>query len=88
MKTTYSFLAIIAIIFSMMIIVPSELTQTVDATKATGVKNPKYGQATYTTVCGDKLCTLDDFAPDGTKKEYTHVKSSINSDIVWEIILL
>lgn len=69
MKTRYSSLVIIAIIFSIAMVVPFDMTQTADAAKATGVKNQQYGQATSTKVCGDRLCTPEDFRQDGTKKE-------------------
>jgi len=39
MKTKYLSLVIIAIIFSIMMIVPSDISQTADAAKAKGVKN-------------------------------------------------
>jgi hypothetical protein len=81
MKTRYSCLVIIAIIISMVAVVPSDMTQTADAVKATGVKNQQYGQATNSKVCGDRLCTPDDFTKDGAKKEITPtVKSSIDSN--------
>ena len=82
MKTTYSFLAIIAIIFSMIMVIPSDMTQTADAAKATGVKNQQYGQATSTKVCGDRLCTPEDFTKEGTKKEIAPTGiSSIYSNV-------
>ncbi|MDH3856060.1 MAG: hypothetical protein OES27_08065 [Nitrosopumilus sp.] len=82
MKTRYVSLVIIAIIFSMVMIVPSDMTQTADAVKAKGVKNQQYGQATSTKVCGDRLCTSEDFTKEGIKKEITPTeKSSINSNV-------
>ena len=82
MKIRYSSLVIVVIVFSMVMIVPSDMTQTADAAKATGVKNQQYGQATSTKVCGDRLCTSEDFTKDGTKKEITPTeKSSISSNI-------
>ena len=82
MKTKYFSLVIVAIIFSMVMIVPSDMTQTADAAKASGVKNQQYGQATSNKVCGDRLCTPEDFTKEGTKKEITPTgKSSISSNI-------
>jgi hypothetical protein len=82
MKTKYLSLVIITIIFSMVMIVPSDVTQTADAVKAKGVKNQQYGQATNTKVCGDRLCTSEDFTKDGIKKEiFPTEKSSINSNV-------
>ncbi len=69
MKTKFLSLVIVVIIFSMVMIVPSDMTQTADAAKAKGVKNQQYGQATSTKVCGDRLCTAEDFTKEGTKKE-------------------
>ena len=81
MKTRYSSLVIIAIIFSMAAVVPSDMTQTADAAKAAGVKNQQYGQATNSKVCGDRLCTPDDFTKEGVKKEIVPTEeSSINSN--------
>ena len=82
MKAKYFSLVFVAIIFSMVIIAPSVMTQTADAAKAAGVKNQQYGQATSNKVCGDRLCTAEDFTKEGTKKEITPSgKSSINSNI-------
>ncbi len=82
MKTKYLSLVIVAIIFSMVIIFPSDITQTADAAKATGVKNQQYGQATSSKVCGDRLCTPEDFTKEGTKKEIVSTEtSSISSNI-------
>ncbi len=82
MKTKYLSLVIAAIIFSMVMIVPSDMMQTADAAKAAGVKNQQYGQATSNKVCGDRLCTPEDFTKEGTKKEITPTeKSSISSNI-------
>ena len=69
MRTKYLSLVIVAIIFSMVMIVPSDMTQTADAAKAKGVKNQQYGQATNTKVCGDRLCTSEDFTKLGIKKD-------------------
>jgi hypothetical protein len=82
MKVKYFSLVIVAIIFSMVMIVPSDMTQTADAAKATGVKNQQYGQATSSKVCGDRLCTAEDFTKEGTKKDVAPTgKSSISSNI-------
>jgi len=82
MKTKYLSLVIVAIIFSMVMIVPSDMTQTADAAKAKGVKNQQYGQATNTKVCGDRLCTSEDFTKEGIKKEIASTgKSSIDSNV-------
>ena len=82
MKTRYLSLVIVAIIFSMVMIIPSDMTQTADAAKAKGVKNQQYGQATSTIVCGDRLCTPEDFTKEGTKKEITPTgKPSISSNV-------
>ena len=82
MNTKYFSLVVVAIILSMVMIVPSDMTQTADAAKATGVKNQQYGQATSNKVCGDRLCTPEDFTKEGTKKEITPTgKSSISSSI-------
>jgi hypothetical protein len=82
MKTKYFSLVIVAIILSMVMIVPSDMTQTADAAKATGVKNQQYGQATSNKVCGDRLCTAEDFTKEGTKKDVAPTgKSSISSNI-------
>jgi hypothetical protein len=82
MKTKYFSLVIVAIIFSMVMIVPSDMTQTADAAKAKGIKNQQYGQATSNKVCGDRLCTAEDFTKEGTKKEIAPTgKSSISSSI-------
>ena len=82
MKTKYFSLVIVAIILSMVMIVPSDVTQTADAAKATGVKNQQYGQATSNKVCGDRLCTADDFTKEGIKKDVAPTgKSSISSNI-------
>ena len=82
MKVTYSALAIVAIVLSLAITIPTDLTQTADATKAAGVKNSQYGKATDTKVCGDRLCTPDDFTKDGTKKTFVPSgQSSISSEI-------
>ena len=69
MKAKYFSLVFVAIIFSMVMIAPSVMTQTADAAKAAGVKNQQYGQATSNKVCGDRLCTAEDFTKEGTKKE-------------------
>jgi hypothetical protein len=55
MKLTYSVLAITAIVFSIMLILPSDLVQTADAAKASGVSIKKYGPETKHKVCGDRL---------------------------------
>ena len=82
MKAKYFSLVFVAIIFSMVIIAPSVMTQTADAAKAAGVKNQQYGQATSNKVCGDRLCTAEDFTKEGTKKKIVPSgKSSINSNI-------
>ena len=78
MKVLYSSLIILTIALSMVIIIPSDLTQTADATKATGVKNPQYGLATKNKVCCDKLCTPDDFTKDGVKKEYVRTDTPVS----------
>jgi archaellin len=78
-------LVIVAIIFSMVMIVPSDVTQTADAAKAKGVKNQQYGQATNTIVCGDRLCTSEDFTKEGIKKEIAPIgQSSINSNVAMD----
>ena len=66
MKTKYSALAIVVIVFSLAITLPSDLIQTADAAKAEGIKNQQYGKATKSKVCGDRLCTPEDFK-DGEK---------------------
>ena len=82
MKAKYFSLVFVVIIFSMVMIAPSAMTQTADAAKATGVKNQQYGQATSSKVCGDRLCTPEDFTKEGIKKDIAPTgKSSISSNI-------
>ena len=82
MKMMYSSLVIVAIVLSLAITIPTDLSQTADATKAKGVKNSQYGKATETKVCGDRLCTPDDFTKHGTKKIIVPTgKDSVSSDI-------
>jgi hypothetical protein len=71
MKLTYSVLAITAIVFSIMLILPSDLVQTADAAKASGVSIKKYGPETKHKVCGDRLCTPGDIPKYEAKKEIT-----------------
>ena len=79
MKIMYSALAVIAIILSMAIILPTDLTQTADAAKSSGVKTKQFGHETKTKVCGDRLCTPDDFTEDKMKKQFTpDVQASVS----------
>ena len=83
MKMMYSSLVIVAIVLSMAIMIPTDLTQTADAVKAKGIKNNQYGAETKTKVCGDRLCTPSDFTKDGVKKStIPTVESTISSQIV------
>ena len=83
MKNRYSSLVLVAIVLSMAITVPTDFTQTADAAKAKGIKNNQYGAETKNKVCGDRLCTPDDFAKDGKKKDTILTgQSSISSQIV------
>ncbi len=83
MKMMYSSLVIVAIVLSMAIAIPSDLTQTADAVKAKGVKNNQYGAETKTKVCGDRLCTPSDFTKHGERKDIIPTgESTISSQII------
>ena len=47
----------IAILLSVTVIASVEFSQTADALKSKGTSNPKYGSATKSKVCGDRLCS-------------------------------
>ena len=63
----YSALAVTAIVLSIALILPSELIQTADAAKASGVKVKQFGQGTKHKVCGDRLCTPADLTKEVKK---------------------
>ena len=46
-----------AILLTVTVVASVVLSQTADATKAQGTPTPKYGSATKSQVCGDKLCS-------------------------------
>ena len=68
MKTGYSALFLIAIVLSMAIVAQIDFIQTADAVKSQGTKSGKYGMATKDKVCGDRLCTPEDFTSTGERK--------------------
>jgi hypothetical protein len=47
----------IAILLTVTVVASVDLTQTADAAKAKGTTNQKYGSATKSQVCGDRLCS-------------------------------
>jgi len=47
----------IAILLTVTVVASADLSQTADAVKAKGTPTPKYGSATKSQVCGDKLCS-------------------------------
>ena len=68
MKTKFSALFLVAIILSMAIVMQIDFVQSADAVKAKGTKSMKYGMATKDKVCGDRLCTPEDFTSAGERK--------------------
>jgi hypothetical protein len=81
-KIRYSFFIIVAIVLSMTVAIQTDFIQTADAVKAKGVKTSQYGQDTKNKVCGDRLCTPEDFTKEGVKKELTPTgKPSISSNV-------
>ena len=46
-----------AILLTVTVVASVDLLQTADAAKAQGTPTPKYGSATKSQVCGDKLCS-------------------------------
>ncbi|RMW40206.1 MAG: hypothetical protein EA446_00465 [Nitrosopumilus sp.] len=82
MKTRYSALFLVAIVLSMAIVGQIDLIQTADAVKAQGTKSMKYGLATKDKVCGDRLCTPEDFTSTGERKALPALSdSSITSQM-------
>ena len=83
MKTGYSALFLIAIVLSMAIVAQIDFIQTADAVKSQGTKSGKYGMATKDKVCGDRLCTPEDFTSTGERKSLpASSDSSITSQMV------
>lgn len=68
MKIRFSALFLVAIVLSMAIVAQIDFIQTADAVKSKGTKTMKYGMATKDKVCGDRLCTPEDFASTGEPK--------------------
>ncbi|ABX12801.1 hypothetical protein [Nitrosopumilus maritimus] len=82
MKIGYSALFLIAIVLSMAITIQIGSIESVDAAKAQGVKSSKYGMETKHKVCGDRLCTPEDFTSDGERKSLPELRgSSISSQM-------
>ena len=69
----------IAILLTVTVVTSVDFSQTADAVKSKGNSLPEVGSSK---VCGDRLCTPDDFAKDGAKKEFTLTgQASVSSDI-------
>ena len=82
MKTRYSALFLVAIVLSMAVVGQIDFIQTADAVKAKGTKSMKYGMATKDKVCGDRLCTPEDFTSTGERKSLPALSdSSITSQM-------
>ena len=82
MKTRYSALFLVAIVLSMAVVAQIDFIQTADAVKAKGTKSMKYGMATKDKVCGDRLCTPEDFTSTGERKSLPALSdSSITSQM-------
>ena len=82
MKTRYSALFLVAIVLSMAVVAQIDFIQTADAVKAQGTKSMKYGLATKDKVCGDRLCTPEDFTSTGERKSLPALSdSSITSQM-------
>lgn len=64
----------IAILLTVTVVASVDLLQTADATKAKGTTTQKYGSATKSQVCGDKLCSEIDQSESTQNKhgEYPH----------------
>ena len=76
MKNEYSALFLVAIVLSMAIVAQIDFVQTADAAKAKGTKSMKYGMATKDKVCGDRLCTPEDFTSTGERKSLPELSDS------------
>jgi hypothetical protein len=76
MKNEYSALFLVAIVLSMAIVAQIDFVQTADAVKAKGTKSMKYGMATKDKVCGDRLCTPEDFTSTGERKSLPELSDS------------
>ncbi len=76
MKTQYSALFLVAIVLSMAIVIQIDSIQSADAVKAQGTKSSKYGVETKHKVCGDRLCTPEDFTTKGERKSLPALSDS------------
>ena len=76
MKTRYSALVLVAILLSMAIVIQIDSIQSADAVKAQGTKSSKYGAETKHKVCGDRLCTPEDFTTKGERKSLPALSDS------------
>ena len=76
MKTRFSALFLVAIVLSMAIVMQIDSIGSADAVKAQGTKTMKYGMATKDKVCGDRLCTPDDFTSTGERKSLPALSDS------------
>ncbi len=76
MKNGYSALFLVAIVLSMAIVAQIDFIESADAVKAKGTKSMKYGMATKDKVCGDRLCTPEDFTSTGERKSLPALSDS------------
>ena len=68
----------IAILLTVSVVASVDLSQTADAAKAKGTPTPKYGSATKSLVCGDKLCSATDKKSETIDSASMTPKSSMN----------
>ena len=76
METRFSVLFLVVIVLSMAIVLQIDSIESVDAAKAKGTKNTQYGVETKHKVCGDRLCTPEDFTPKGERKSLSTMSDS------------
>ena len=76
MKIGYSALFLVAIVLSMAVVVQIDFIESADAVKAKGTKSMKYGMETKHKVCGDRLCTPEDFTSTGERKPLPELSDS------------
>ena len=81
MKTEYSALFLVANVLSMTVVVQINFIQSADAVKSQGTKSMKYGIETKNKVCGDRLCTPEDFTSMSERKPLPALSDSISSQM-------
>ena len=74
-----------AILLTVTVVASVDLTQTADAAKAKGTMTQKYGSATKSQVCGDKLCSeISPNAKKSIKSDSSTIHTSIDMDALMD----